>query len=341
MTARGFFKNLSACCLGWALVVAAGGSLYGAETVSETAGATGNEASSNETGSESATAPASSSGHRFQQGEVRRYLFETKQDVNWSSAGDQLAYTSTIAIEWSCFAEQVSEEAVVLIWRVLDLRATHSGPGREHRLDSAQEIGGDDPLLGDLMVYHLVPLTVTIDPRSGSVRSVSGHQRLIDRLNQRHPAPNPLAPAPRQAAAEKAFDPLRLQQLFGRLLAVPQSGEGSTLPLDLGPDLPAAATLQWEGSRFQMTLAESDETPSVDLHTNPTPVSLGLQALSGEGETRIDESGVLQRSTGTYTMEIAGTAMTQGFHQTHEVTWQVALLALSLPEQSDSADQPE
>ena len=96
--------------------------------------------------------------------------------VTWESAGDRLRYTTNITLELSCFVREAGPESVTLSWRVLDLKATHNGPGRAHAVDSVNQIGSDDPLLGDLMVYHLVPLTVTVNPQTGAILAVAGHR---------------------------------------------------------------------------------------------------------------------------------------------------------------------
>jgi hypothetical protein len=282
---------------------------------------------------------AATTGHRFEQGEARSYISETKHVILWESAGDRLRYTTTISLELSCYVQAASAEEVTLVWRVLDVKATHKGPGRDHLVNSVSQQGLDDPLLGDLMVYHLVPLTVRIKPHSGEIIAVNGTQQLVDNLNKRHPAPNPASTPPRAGIAQKAFDPLQIATLFARYLAVPGSGDGK---LNLGPAVSGHATLKWEGERYKLGLpSNADDQPRITLGTNPLPVELAITSLKGSGGSALNSAGVLNKADGEYNMTLAVSALTQDVKQEHTVQWQIVLLRRSLATDSstDSASE--
>ena len=266
-------------------------------------------------------------GHRFEPGETRTYLAETKHVVSWESAGDTLAYETSISMELSCYTKAVGTEEVELVWRVLDLKARYRGPGVESKVDSVAQIGDDDPLLGDLMVYHLVPLTLRVNPNNGAVLGVSGTEELLKRFNQRHPPSNPTSPPPRADIAQKSFDPLRIATLFGRYLSVPGSGDGG---LNLGPGVAGNATMTWEGTSYKLGLPEDEsQHPRMILHSKPLPVEIRISALEGGGSSNFTSQGVLNKADGAYTMTLAGDALTQEVEQQHAVTWQLALLGRS------------
>ena len=275
-----------------------------------------------------AIAPADegAAGHQFRSGEIRRYLAETVQEVSWDSAGDTLTYTTTLSMELSCYVDRVDGNEVLLVWRVLDLRARHRGPDGEHFLDSASETGLDDPLLGDLMIYHLLPLKTRVDRRSGLVLEFAGHEALIERLNKRHPAANPMAAAPRQDAAQRSFDPLRMASLFNRYLVVP--GTQSSFPLGQGLDMDIP--LEWEDASFRFALPEDAEAPTIHLHHDPTPVQVRLSALEGKGQS-VFSQGILEQVRGEIAMTLSGSALTQPVEQQHAIQWQMALLTRTPP----------
>ncbi|TVR08098.1 MAG: hypothetical protein EA401_14370 [Planctomycetota bacterium] len=270
-------------------------------------------------------------GHRFAAGEIRRYLAETVQEVSWRSAGDDLTYTTTLAMELSCYVDHVDGNEVLLVWRVLDLRVRHRGPDGEHFLDSASDTGLDDPLLGDLMIYHLLPLKTRIDRRNGAVLEFRGQEALIERLKQRHPAANPLAANPRAEAAQRAFDPLRMAALFHRYLVVPGTQDRFPLGQGLDVELP----LHWDDNAFEFTLPEDTAPPSITLHHDPTPVIVHLSALKGTGSSVLN-NGVLERVHGSIDMTLSGSALTQPVDQKHAIQWQLALLTRTPP--SDNTD---
>ena len=275
------------------------------------------------------SAVATGTGHRFLQGETRTYISETKHVITWESAGDSLTYTTDITLEFSCYAREVSADYVALSWRVLDLKATHKGPGRSHSVDSVNQTGGDDPLLGDLMVYHLVPLVVHIKPETGEVLTVLGTDALVDNLNKRHPASNPTRPPPRNNIAQQAFDPLQIASLFRRYLAVPGHGNGQ---LKLGPAVTGHATLTWDGNDYQLGLPDEEaDKPRMTISSKPLPVELRITELKGDGEVKISDEGILKQVDGAYTMKLAANALTQGVKQEHKVEWQLVLLRRTPP----------
>lgn len=265
-----------------------------------------------------ATAPAV----ELRIGEPAVYKYELVQDVTWRSAGDELAYRTAMIWELLLLPRGTTEDGRLRLQVVVtQIDARHRGPGSEHRLRAggarATE-GADDPLLGNLVALMDIPLTLTVDPTTGRVTAVEGHEAIVDALEARHPG-RAGGTSPIATAAAEAYAPDRLARLWSTLLAVPRSGI-ERVPLE--PPLSGEAIRRWEGDRYTLALP-ADAAPTAVLHTSPGRVALQLERLSGSGSVRHAE-GLLLGAEGTIEATFAGEALTQDLVQQHRIRWTLA-----------------
>ena len=256
--------------------------------------------------------------YRFSVGQLATYLVETKQTVAWDSAGDHLTFTSTIATNqaWRCVA--VADGKATVEATILRVNATHSGPGSEHRLNSAQREGLDDPLLGHLAALEGVTLRLVIDQATGAT-SVTGGARIIAAIGKRAPNPtDPTGPSPLAAQAQQAYSDATLSRTWSQTLALP-SATPSTLPL--GEPLTGTLLRTWTTDRWSLS---GDVAGTALLAKDPTPVTAAVSKTGGEGRIVLGTDGWPQVANGTLTFTLAVNALTQPVSQEHRIAWQLA-----------------
>lgn len=260
-------------------------------------------------------------GYRFAPGPAQSYLAETRQEVAWESAGDKLAFVSTLALSqaWKCVAvEGATARVEVTTLRVI---ATHRGPGADHAFDSAVPETGEDPLLGHLKAIEGVTLVFTIDQATGATR-VTGGSRIAEAIGKR--APNlvdPLSPSPLAAQAAQLYGDANLSRIWSQTLALP-SVAAQEVPL--GEPLGGTLLRTWKG--FEYTLAGAP-SGTVTLAREPTPVTATISPVAGTGSSAIAADGWPQTAGGGMSFTLTVDALTQPVAQRHAVRWQLARLS--------------
>lgn len=267
----------------------------------------------------------SAAEYSFKVGEIRRYLVETKQEVAWDSAGDHLAFTSSIATMqvWKCIARDggiATVEATIL--RVI---AKHQGPGSVHSFDSALKMSSDpsvsDPLLGHLKALDGVTLTLRISQTTGATQ-VSGGERIAETIAKR--APNlmdPTLPSPLAAQAQQTYSDANLSRIWSQTLALPS---GAPQPVPLGEPLTGTLTRTWKGTSYSLT---GDLGGTVIMAKEPTAVTATISAVGGDGKTSLTADQWPGAVGGSLHFTLTMSALTQPVVQQHTVTWQLAQVA--------------
>ena len=267
----------------------------------------------------------SAADYSFKVGEIRRYLVETKQEVAWDSAGDHLAYTSSIATMqvWKCIANDggiATVEATIL--RVI---AKHQGPGSEHRFDSALKMSSDpsvsDPLLGHLKALDGVTLTLRISQTTGATQ-VSGGERIAETIAKR--APNlmdPTSPSPLAAQAQQTYSDANLSRIWSQTLALPA---GAPQQVPLGEPLTGTLTRAWKGTSYTLT---GDIGGTAIVAKEPTAVTAAISAVGGDGKLSFTADKWPGTVGGSLHFTLTMSALTQPVVQQHTITWQLAQVA--------------
>lgn len=267
----------------------------------------------------------SAADYSFKVGEIRRYLVETKQEVAWDSAGDHLAYTSSIATMqvWKCIANDggiATLEATIL--RVI---AKHQGPGSDHRFDSALKMSSDpsvsDPLLGHLKALDGVTLTLRISQTTGATQ-VSGGERIAETIAKR--APNlmdPTSPSPLAAQAQQTYSDANLSRIWSQTLALPS---GTPQPVPLGEPLTGTLMRAWKGTSYTLT---GDIGGTAIVAKEPTAVIAAISAVGGDGKLSLTADQWPGTVGGSLHFTLTMSALTQPVVQQHTVTWQLAQVA--------------
>ncbi len=260
--------------------------------------------------------------YHFTIGVVQQYLVETKQEVAWDSAGDHLAFTSSVATlqAWKCIAIDGSTATVeATILRVI---AKHQGPGSDHRFDSSLRMSTDpsvsDPLLGHLKALDGVTLTLRIDQLTGATR-VSGGAVIADAIAKR--APNlmdPTAPSPMAAQAQQLYGDANLSRIWSQTLALPAF---TPQPVALGEPLTGTLNRIWKGQTYTL---QGEVGGTAVLAKEPTAVTAAVSAVTGDGELKVTASGWPGTAGGHLRFALTINALTQPVTQQHIVTWQIA-----------------
>lgn len=291
---------------------------------------------------ETATTPAAnpSAGYTFTVNAAQLYAYSVKQTVAWTSAGDQLSYTSTLTWKFLLSVAEVTAERAVLNATILRVQATHQGPGSRRLVDSGakdDQDGSDDPLLGHLLALNGSVLSVVVAPATGVVSEVRGGDAIIARINKRAPALTPGDVPPLDAAARAAFSSEALTRIWNQLLALP-----TTAPtrVPLGPPLNGEVERAWQAnSTYTLRLPPGTERLAATLVGDPTPVSAVLSELSGSGSTSIITTGkdlaADQNTTGVglpgpgkgeLLFLLTFQALTQPVVQKHTLNWELTPL---------------
>lgn len=267
----------------------------------------------------------SAADYHFKVGEIRRYLAETKQEVAWDSAGDHLAFTSSISTMqvWKCIANDggfATVEATIL--RVI---AKHQGPGSDHQFDSALRMSSDpsvsDPLLGHLKALDGVTLTMRISQSSGATQ-VSGGERIAETIAKR--APNlmdPTSPSPLAAQAQQTYSDANLSRIWSQTLALPAAAPQQ---VPLGEPLTGTLTRTWKGTSYTLT---GDIGGTAIMAKEPTAVTAAISAVGGDGKLSLTADQWPGVVGGSLKFTLTMSALTQPVVQQHTVTWQLAQVA--------------
>jgi hypothetical protein len=261
---------------------------------------------------------ASAVEYTFTTGQIATYLVETKQTVAWDSAGDHLTFTSTLATNqaWRCVA--VTNGTAQVEATILRVSATQSGPGSEHRMNSAQREGTDDPLLGHLAALEGVTLRLSIDQATGAT-TVTGGARIIAAIAKRAPNPtDPTGPSPLATQAREAYSDATLSRTWSQTLALPTA---APTPLPLGEPLTGSLLRTWTADRWTLS---GDVGGTALLAKDPSPVTATVSQAGGEGRLVVGADGWPKVASGTLTFTLAVNALTQPVSQQHRIQWQLA-----------------
>ncbi len=285
--------------------------------------------------------PASDDGYRFAPTDPpRAYLYEARQDSDWTSAGETLAFTSTLA--WSFVVRCTASEATETTLSVTLLRvwATVRGPGSEHavragnssadaaehRLDSETAGTERDPLLGHLAALAGTTLVLHVDPRRGVVTRVDGGDVIAKRIAERAPdATDPTAPSPLAAAAQTLYGSDQLAHLWSTMLARPDSGS-----LILAAPLSGSLSRAWAGDRF--SVIAPTEPLAITIGRDAASVTGTLHDLAGGGGATLRE-GWPDECWSDLRATLRLTALTQPVEQRLRLRWKLSRLALGTPAQ--------
>ncbi len=269
--------------------------------------------------------PAATEHYQFTVGATQVYAYSLKQSVTWSSAGDNLAYTSTLTWKFLLTVVEATPERAVLEATILRVQATHDGPGSRRLIDSSikdEQDGRDDPLLGHLLALHGSVLTVVVAPATGEVSEVRGGDAIVARINKRSPAAVPGDPPPLDAAARSAFSSEALGRIWNQMLALP-TAQPTHVPL--GPPLGGEIERTWQGAAFTLRLPAGKERLAATLVGDPTPVAAVLTELTGQGTTSV-KGGLPGPGKGDLTFLLTFQALTQPVVQHHSLQWELSPL---------------
>lgn len=252
------------------------------------------------------------------------YIYDLHQDVEWESAGDKLAYTSTVLWKFVILPESVAAERVELGVTILRVQATHTGPGSRHVVDSGEtpeRSGGSDPLLGHLIDLEGKTLTVVVDPRSGAVAEVRGGEAIVAAINKRFPAPFPNDPPPLDADSRAAYSSPVLARMWSELLALPPE-HGGDQQVVLGEPLAGTVVRRWSGSAYTVALPAGVDHLDAQLIKGATPVDASLGALDGKGQVQLKD-GQPHLANGDLRFTLTLNALTQPVVQRHRIRWEL------------------
>lgn len=275
------------------------------------------------------TAPAATptgSGYHFTVGTSQFYVYSLKQTVSWTSAGDQLTFTSTLGWKFLLTVAEVTAERAVLDVTILRVQASHVGPGTRRIVDSSLKIGedgGDDPLLGHFLALNSAVLHLMVVPTTGQVTDVRGGDDIVARINARAKTKTPGDPPPLDAAARATFSSEALTRLWNQLLAQPVAG---TTRVPLGPPLGGEVERTWEGATFRLRLPAGTERLNTTLVGEPTPVAAVLSELTGTGNTSVGSNGLPGAAKGDLAFLVTFQALTQPVVQRHTLAWELTPL---------------
>lgn len=263
-----------------------------------------------------ATLAPAAEGYAFVIDRAKFYDLDLKQAVTWTSAGDTIAFTTTVhyslALRPAAFADGKAELAAT----ILAVAATTTGPGIEESIDTAQPLR-ESPLLGHLAALAGAVWTLQVDPRDGRVLAVSGGELAVEGVNRRAPAASSTDPPPLDAAARAAYTGDGMRRFWEGVLRFAGPAEEA---MPLPPPLTGTAQRTWNGAAWKVSAAEPI---AVTLHDGPSPVAGRLLTLSGTGTASVD-GGYPGAGGGTLSFTVELTALTQPVTTSHVITWTFA-----------------
>jgi hypothetical protein len=247
---------------------------------------------------------------------LRLYAWTTEQVAQWSSAGDELTYTTRIAWDLALRAAAAPDGGLALKATFIQVTATHEGPGAAIRVDSATGAGSDDPLLGHLLVLAGKTLTLSVERATGRVTAVSGADELLAAVNRRAPAAVPGDPPPLEAQAKALWGPEAIARQWGQILALPAASPEIALP---APFTAGGLSRTWDGLAWSVA-QPAGEPPAFTLSRDPLPVAGTLRDLAGRGSIALSE-GLPASASGELAFSLAIDAMTQPLTTRNTLRW--------------------
>jgi hypothetical protein len=253
--------------------------------------------------------------------QLRLYRWTTTQSTQWTSAGDTLRYETEIVWDLALRCAASEGQTLTLNATFVQVRATHRGPGTAITVDSTTGAGGDDPLLGHLLVLAGKTLVLTVDRTTGAVSAVGGAEAVIAAINQRAPAAVPGDPPPLDAQAKAAYGPEALARQWSQILALP--GPSGVVPLP-APFTGGTMTRSWTGEAWTAAI-DAKAPPAFELAKDPAPVRGSISALSGGGSVALD-AGLPAKLSGKLEFTLAIDALTQPVETKNAVSWVLTAL---------------
>lgn len=262
---------------------------------------------------------SSAPGYAFVVNQARFYQYLLTQQVSWDSAGEKLAFTTSLRWNFALRPISVNESNAVLNATIISVQARHQGPGSDHSVDSTAE-NQDDPLLGHLSALAGVTLAVSVDPRTGAVGHVSGGEEIVKRINKRAPSAFAGDPPPLDAALKAAYGNDAMKQWWQQFLILPQP-KPEQVPLHA--PIQGAIERTWTGNDYTLALPAGQPSMGAHLLADPTPLDVTVTALLGKGSIQLDQ-GYPGSSKGQMDFVLAVDALTQGVVQKHHVEWSLS-----------------
>ncbi|MEK7414889.1 MAG: hypothetical protein AAB263_16360 [Planctomycetota bacterium] len=257
--------------------------------------------------------------------QTRLYTWTVDQSADWASAGDKLHFDTKITWGMALRCVAVTAQRVQLNATFVTLKATHTGPGVNVRIDGETGAGADDPLLGHLLALKGQTLVLDVDRSTGVVSSVNGGDEIIAEINKRAPASMPGDPPPLDASARLAYSSESLSRLWSQILALPVNDKKVAVPLP-APFVPGTtAERSWKGSEWTVALASDAKAPAFEISKDPSGVRGVVKKLAGSGSMAIS-AGLPAKATGKLTFTLAMEALTQPVESQHELKWELAEL---------------
>lgn len=263
--------------------------------------------------------------YKFVEKRPSLFAYALKQTVQFVSAGDKLEYTTTMTWKFALVPIKVEENSAQLSITILRIHATHDGPGSRRQIDSSlpyEQDGHDDPLIGHLLAVAGTELQVTVNPQTGQVNNVTGGEAVIARINKLAPPLFPGEPGPLDAAAKKTFSDEALTRMWNHLMSLPQSKPHA---VPFGPPLSGALERQWTDTTWKDGLPAGTTSLKVDLLQDPTPLSVTITNVQGEGKRTVVD-GLPGPCTGKLAFDMLFQALTQPVVQRHTLTWELTPL---------------
>jgi hypothetical protein len=266
---------------------------------------------------EPVSTPDAATGWHFTVGKPAVYAYACTQQVSWESAGDKLAYTTSLRWRFVLQPTAVTAERADLTATILSVRAEHTGPGIQRVVDSSlppESRGGDDPLLGHHLHLVNAVFTLVMDPRTGAVAQVDGGAAVAERVTKASPSLFAGQRSPLATQADNAYASATLAPLWSRMLAAPHVGTDSVA---LGAPFTGSVTQTWTGTAW--TTKQPEVPVTVTWATTPAPITAALGDLSGSGTVEAADMPSFANGELHYTLRFD--ALTQPVDQRHVLTW--------------------
>ncbi len=267
-------------------------------------------------------ATAASAGYSFTTNQQLRYVYELKQDTSFDSAGDALAYSTIMVWSFVAMPTTVTSERVELGVTILAIKASMSGPGSHHEIDTAHPTSEaqKDPLFGHLFALDGAGLVVALDPRDGRVLSVQGGDAIAAAIAKRDTRFGPGEASPQEAQAKAAYSSEALTRMWGEMLALPTSGP-QIVPL--GPPFSGALERRWSGMAYTLGLPTGVDHLDLAMGREPVAVAGAVTAVVGKGSVA-PANGAPGAAEGELAFVLTLTALTQPVVEKQVLHWRLS-----------------